>query len=87
MTSTTVRRQRVYAAISPRVAPFGLPSVVGVWNTEAPYATALRITFVYSYISLALARPQPWRKISLSKSMKLDADQTPRHSQMRYTRT
>src|SRR6516162_9228182 len=53
----TVRRQRVCAAISPRVTPFGRSSVVGVWNAEAPYATAPRITFVY--ISLALARLQP----------------------------
>jgi hypothetical protein len=71
----TVRRQCVCAAISLRVAPFGLPSVVGVWNTEAPYATALRITFVY--ISLALARLQPYADTASLVSAKFWVDSFP----------
>ena len=71
----TVRRQRVCAAISPRVTPLGRFSVEGVWNTGAPYATALRITFVY--ISLALARVQPHADPASLVSAKFRVDSFP----------
>src|SRR6516164_6682930 len=61
--------------MSPRVTPFGRFSVEGVWNTGAPYATALRITFVY--ISLALARVQPHADPASLVSAKFRVDSFP----------